>query len=672
MPAFCFKIHFLLKSFLLFVFFAFFVNPVFSQSRNVILITIDTLRADYLSYNGSIKVQTPNLDHLAKEGANFTRARTSVPLTLPSHTSILTGLYPPSHGVRDNGTYRLDKDQITLAEVMKKHDYATAAFVGSFVLDHRFGLDQGFDVYDDHMQSGPSQMENLEAERNAAAVFASFNSWLNSYRGDKPLFVWIHLYDPHTPYTPPEPFLTKYSGNHYAGEVAYTDSVVGKVVQTLEARKILNNSIIAVVGDHGEGLGEHEERTHSVLIYNSTLHVPMIVFAPGLIQAGINVSSLSRTIDLAPTLLDYAGFTEKFGEGVSLRSKIEKKETAEITAYSESLYPRLNLGWSELHGLESDQYHFILAPSPELYDVQKDPEEVKNQIQQQPNVAKQLQQQLKGFTTGTSPSPAAQMDEETKEKLSSLGYVSGSTPSKTTNIDPKDKMAVWNEIQVGLSEFKDGNYAAAVRDFEKLRISNDEILLIYDYLGSCYMSMQQWSNAQKVYSEALKRGYDSSLIRTNLGISYYQIKQFDRAQQELEKAVALDVVNVSAQYRLGDVLRTRGDLEKAAEHYQRALEINPRFFYAANGLGMTYAAMKKDEDALRYFQKSVEMAPENALGYFNLAVQLDHMGRSRMLLLRIPSSCHSPPEVNLIRNGESRLQQSKTPTIGRGTHCLPK
>ena len=213
---------------------------------------------------------------------------------------------------------------------MKKHDYATAAFVASFVLDHRFGLDQGFDTYDDQMQAGRSQLENLEAERNAATVFASFNNWLSSYRGDKPFFVWIHFYDPHTPYTPPEPFLTKYSGNRYAGEVAYTDSVVGKVVQTLEARKMLNNSIIAVVGDHGEVFGEHEELTHSVLIYNSTLHVPMIVFAPGLIQAGITVSSLSRTIDLAPTLLDYAGFSEKLGEGLSLRNEIDKKTPLEI------------------------------------------------------------------------------------------------------------------------------------------------------------------------------------------------------------------------------------------------------------------------------------------------------------------------------------------------------
>ena len=200
------------------VLYVFVASPVFCEPRNILLITIDTLRADHLSYNGSEKVQTPNLDRLAKAGVNFTQARTPVPLTLPAHASIFTGLYPPSHGVRDNGSYRLAEKQLTLAEMMKKHGYTTAAFVGSFVLNHRFGLNQGFDFYDDHISTNPSQLENLEAERKGEAVYASFTNWVKGYSGQKPFFVWIHLYDPHTPYDPPEPFLSKYPRDRYSGK----------------------------------------------------------------------------------------------------------------------------------------------------------------------------------------------------------------------------------------------------------------------------------------------------------------------------------------------------------------------------------------------------------------------------------------------------------------------
>lgn len=626
----------IMKRLLLCVLSVFVVNPVFCEPRNVLLITVDTLRADYLSCNGSSKVQTPNLDRLSKDGVNFTQARTPVPLTLPAHASILTGFYPPSHGVRDNGTYRLAGKQLTLAEVMKKHGYITAAFVASFVLDHRFGLNQGFDVYDDKISMNALQQEDLEAERNGEAIYKSFAQWLEGNREQKPFFVWIHLYDPHTPYDPPEPYRTKYSGNRYAGEVAYSDAIVGKIIQLFEHRKLLSNSMIAVVADHGEGLGDHNELTHSVLIYNSTLHVPMMIYAPGLIRQGTQVSSLSRTIDLAPTLLDYAGIQEKLGEGTSLRSAIEKKDPGtELVAYSESLYPRLNLGWSELYGLESGKNHFILAPRSELYDTQNDLAEMNNLISQLQGPARQFQQKLEIIVAKNSKaqaSTASSMDEEAKEKLASLGYVSGSPVPAPTGVDPKDKMQVWNEIQVGLSEFKDKDYQTAIKALEKIRISDKGILLVYDYLGSCYMALKQWPQAQRIYTEALQRGHDSSGVYMNLGISYYEMKQYSRAQQELEKAVAIDDQNVSAHYYLGNALRAQSQLEKAVEQYKRALQINPRFVYAANGLGMTYAALKMDDTALQYFKEAVKLDSENTPGYFNLAVQLDRMGRSKEAL----------------------------------------
>jgi len=245
------------------------------KTPNLLLITLDTLRADYLSCNGSKKVHTPHLDRLAQGGVNFTRARTSVPLTLPAHASIMTGNYPPLHGVRDNGGYRLAEEQLTLAEILHGQGYETAAFIGAFVLDRRFGLAQGFNVYDEGRWGNAGGLENLAAERSGDAVRDAFTNWLESRAGGQPFFAWVHLYDPHAPHNPPEAFRKRFADDPYAGEVAYTDAVVGKIVKDLESHKLLDSTLIAVVGDHGEGLGEHGERTHSLLIYNSTIHVPM-------------------------------------------------------------------------------------------------------------------------------------------------------------------------------------------------------------------------------------------------------------------------------------------------------------------------------------------------------------------------------------------------------------
>jgi arylsulfatase A-like enzyme len=299
-----------------------------NTTPNLLLITLDTVRADHLSCNGSKKVQTPHLDLLARAGVNFTRARTSVPLTLPAHASIMTGTYPPVHGVRDNGSFRLPEEQLTLAEVLAGHGYETAAFIGAFVLDRDFGLGQGFDDYDEGHWGNINTIESLAAERNADAVYDAFSDWLESRNRGRRFFAWIHLYDPHAPYVPPEPFRKRYASDPYAGEIAYTDSVVGKIVADLESRKLLGSTLIAVVGDHGEGLGEHGEQTHSLLIYNSTLHVPMLLFSPRLVPAGKTIDQLTRTIDLAPTILDYLGLQRSFGKPGGGRLSLHPRPSA--------------------------------------------------------------------------------------------------------------------------------------------------------------------------------------------------------------------------------------------------------------------------------------------------------------------------------------------------------
>jgi choline-sulfatase len=603
------------------------------QQRSIVLITIDTLRSDYLSCNGSTKVKTPNLDSLAQQGVNFTRVRSAVPLTLPSHISIMTSLYPVKHGVRDNGIAQLSNEYSTLAEALKSHGYQTAAFVGSFVLDHRFGLNQGFDVYNDRMPPDLTVLEKLEAERNADAVYSAFSEWFVRNAKKQPYFVWIHFYDPHAPYNPPELYRSKYPNDPYAGEVAFTDAVIGKVLNNLKTQDS-NNQIIAVVGDHGEGLGQHQEATHSLLIYNSTLQVPMIIDAPGLISAGTTFPYLCRTIDLAPTLLDLAGIENDLrGQGISLKKSIEQMKDPGIMSASESLYPKINLGWSELRGIENAQFHFIDAPKPELYDVINDPDETKNLMNKQAAIAANLQNTLHQLYQGSSSSAQnsqPEMDAETKEKLASLGYVSGSNtaPNQSSRIDPKDKMKVWNDIQAGIFEFGRGNYQGAVKILELVLKTDNSIPIVYDNLCSSYLRLENWEKAKSCNMGALQRGIDFPALHVNLGLIYHKDKQYSQAQKEFLDALSADPSNTSAHYYLANTLRATGQHEQALIQYQKALELSPDNVFIVNGLAMTYIALNRDPEALSAFEVAAGIDQQNPAAHFNLAVQAERMNKT--------------------------------------------
>jgi len=604
------------------------------EKPNLLLITLDTVRADYLSCNGSKKVSTPQLDRLARGGVNFTRARTSVPLTLPAHASIMTGNYPPVHGVRDNGSYRLPEEQLTLAEVLDDYGYDTAAFIGAFVLDRDFGMAQGFDVYDEGDWGNVNGLENLAAERSADAVRDAFSTWLKARASGRPFFAWVHLYDPHAPYDPPESFRRRYADNPYAGEIAYTDAVVGKIVEDLESRKVLASTLIAVVGDHGEGLGEHGEQTHSLLIYNSTIHVPMLLYFPALIPPGKTVNHLTRTIDLAPTIMDYLRVSQTVGQGTSLRPLVEgKNPDEEISAYSESLYPSLNLGWSELRALEAGGHRFILAPSPELYDLTLDPAERENRIQSNPEVGDRLERSLTSLVKsmpGSGGQAKQAVDSRTQEMLQSLGYVSSSHSrprDAASRVDPKDRIELWAQIESGLALFSQGNYSGALEIFTRALTQDKGIPILYDHIGWSHIQLNQYAEAERVYRQALARGIESAEFHSNLGLIYYRRGDFAKAEQELRVALTLEERSVPTHYRLADVYRATKNYTKAAEHYRRVLEINPSYVWASNGLGMALAMKGKNEEALAAFRDVVRIESEMAPGYLNLAIHLERMQR---------------------------------------------
>jgi pentatricopeptide repeat protein len=626
--------------------------PEVEPPSNAVLITVDTLRADYVGYGGSGRVKTPHLDRLAREGVFFTETRSPVPLTLPAHASILSGTYPPAHGVRVNGRDRLSEERETLAETLKAKGYETAAFVGAFVLDRRFGLNQGFDTYDDRMGEDVRMLENVEAERDGALVASAFEEWVGARTPGTRFFAWIHLYDPHAPYRAPEPFRSRYPNDPYAAEVAYTDEIVGRVVAELQSRALLDRTLLAVVGDHGEGLGDHGEQTHSVLIYQSTLRVPLLLRAPGVLSAGGRVDTANSTIDLAATILDYLGIPLPMGQGVSLRPLIEGGKAAERPLYSESLYASAHLGWAELRGLERSGFRYIEAPRPELYDLRKDPGETRNVLLEEKPVSREMRRELERISNELAagfPRDASTIDPETQARLESLGYVSASRPpSDQGHVDPKDKMAVWNEIQIGIHELGQGNLAFAVERLSRVLATEKDIPIVYESLGSVYVKAGRFADAETIYREALSRGLESGEIHENLGRIHYERREWSASERELRIALALEPGNVAALVHLGNALRAGGKPGEAIPEYRKALELSPRYLYAFDGLGIAYAKLGRNDEALQAFREVVRLDPEGAQGHFNLAVQLEQMGRkeealeSYRELLRRPGA---PPEL---------------------------
>ncbi|HEX2465656.1 MAG TPA: sulfatase, partial [Thermoanaerobaculia bacterium] len=358
---------------------------VSSGPANVLLVTLDTVRADRLGSYGYAGASTPALDGLAREGIRFSQAVATAPLTLPSHASILTGLFPPRHAVHQNGAAALPPTVPTLAEALHGHGYRTAAFVGSFVLDARFGLDRGFELYDDDIPRDPTTaVPGLEAERPGTQVVDRALSWLNA-DDQRPFFVWVHLYDAHAPYEPPEPYRSRFADRPYDGEIASVDAQVGRLLSYLDERGLAGDTIVAVAADHGEALGEHGELTHGLLLFEPTVRVPLLLRAPGRLPGGVVVGEPVGLADLAPTLAGLAGvhlgLPSSSVDGRDLSASLAAgDEPPRVDLYAETEYPRL-FGWSALAAIRRGHAKYVAAPTPRLFDLESDPGETSNTLQ---------------------------------------------------------------------------------------------------------------------------------------------------------------------------------------------------------------------------------------------------------------------------------------------------
>src|ERR1039458_6194701 len=436
---------------------------------NVVLITIDTLRADHVGCYGYKQIKTPNIDGLAADGTRFARAFAVVPVTLPSHTTMLTGTYPMLSGMHDFSVNKLSPTQPTMASVLKQAGYATGAVIAAAVLDSRFGLNQGFDFYYDHFDFSRLSEANLdEMERPGNVVADVVLDWLGK-NSQKKFFLWMHLYDPHFQYNPPEPYKHEYAAQPYDGEIAFADEQVGRLVRYLKEKGIYQNTVIVLAGDHGEGLGEHGEKTHGFFIYNATMHVPLIIRVPGS-PGGRTVAEPVSLVDLMPTMLGAVGVEVPAQvQGKSLLARVGggDAEMAERdrSVYGETFLPRLHFNWSELRGAENTKYHFIDAPRPELYDLAKDPGELHNLLGEKKAVAEEMRAKLtamiRDYSAGKELAEKTGLDPALMERLKALGYAAfsgGSDPSMSSRElpDPKDRIEAYEEFSDAMAASQAG------------------------------------------------------------------------------------------------------------------------------------------------------------------------------------------------------------------------
>ena len=606
------------------------------SAPNVVLITIDTLRADHLGCYGYKQIKTPNIDGLAADSGRFEHAYTVVPVTLPSHTAILTGTYPMLSGMHDFSANKLSPQQGTMATVLKQAGYATGAVVASAVLDSRFGLNQGFDFYYDHFDFSRLEEANLdEMERPGNVVADQALDWLGK-NSQKKFFLWMHLYDPHYPYRPPEPYSREYASQPYDGEIAFADEQVGRLLRFLKDKGLYQNTVIVLSGDHGESLGEHGEKTHGFFIYNVTMHVPLIIHLPGK-PATQTVADPVSLVDLMPTVLAATGLDiPSQVQGRSLLSALRgEKIDRDRTLYGETFLPRLHFNWSELRGAENAKYHFIDAPRPELYDLTKDPGELRNLFPEKKAVAEEMRAKLAGlireYSAGKELAEKTGLDPALMERLKSLGYAgfSGGGDPTITNRDlpdPKDRIATYELISDAIADSQHGRYPESIEKLKAAIKTEPQSVSAHYLQGLNYYRSKMFPEAVDELQKTVQLSPDYSLAIFNLGMAQAHAGQIDPAIATLQRALQLDSTNFEAAYNLGVAFIQKKELQPAAEAFQRSIAINPDLARSHHALGETLMYLDRLDDAIAELRKAVELAPQEPAIHRSLAQALAAKG----------------------------------------------
>jgi len=653
--------------------------PSRSPRPNVILVTIDTVRADHVGCYGATEVLTPTLDALAGDGIVFERAIAQVPLTFPSHASIMTGRYPFQNGAQDFTSPPLDSRFRTIAQALREHGYSTGAVVSSFALDHSWGLARGFDFYDDEFsQASYNKRELGLVERKAGESVEHALSWLQKTHR-RPFFLWLHLYDPHSPYNPPEPFQSKYAGHLYDGEIAYADHELGHLIHWLKQSQLYGRTLIVVVSDHGESLGDHGEKEHGFFLYNSTLRVPLIIkppegagYKPGRHQNVVEISAISSTI------LRIAGLADPMAK---MALPLAGGAGDSRGAYSETFYPFNSFGWSPLHSLQSGRFHFIDAPTAELYDVLADPEEKNNLAPMQGATVAVLRQKLEAVLQADSykavPGTASTLSPEAQQKLRSLGYFSYRSPVPQTALlaglaDPKTKLSEFNTLLEAQDAVHAGDFARGRILLNAIREKDPRMYIVPFYLGEAALAQQEWDEASAELKNCLQLSPEFEQAMTGLARSLMFQGKTDEAREWAQKALALNPQSYQALYELG-FLESKRDRKRAIAYYRNATAIQPSFAALLrdlgmlelqegsfaesakhlekavalglddpailNSLGIAYGRTQRLDKSVEAYKKALALKPDAAEVHLNLAIAYDRLHRPNQAKVEYDKAC---------------------------------
>ena len=580
---------------------------------DVVLLTLDTTRADRLSCYGSRQAQTPNLDGLARNGVRFLNAYSHVPLTCPSHASILTGLIPPRHGVHDNGGFVLGQGPTTLAEVFVEAGYRTGAFVSAFVLDRRFGLARGFGTYEDEVEGGGSP-DDIEASVKASVTVDRAIRWLGLDR-QRPVLLWVHLYDPHRPYQPPEPFATRYADRPYEGEVAYMDSEIGRLLAAVAERG--RPTLIAAIGDHGESLGEHGELAHNYFIYGATQRVPLLLSFPGALPRGEAVAPVVRAVDLMPTLLEAAGLPIPEGiDGRSLVPLITGRSRAEPgPAYLESYHPRLWWGAHELLGLRTGPWLYVHSPRPELYRPDEDPGETRNVSSGHAAELDQLRGRLEALKGDGDPlSGRTSVDADAEARLRSLGYLGPASPTESGELpDAKDNSALLAGATRANELLAAGRKAEALAAYRETLKLNPRSASIRASIANLLLELRQPAESFQVYAELSREDPRNENALLGMGRSLAASGKASEARSALEAGIARLPRSAPLREELGRLLSAEGRLQEARDVLRECLALDGRRDSARLRYGLVLGRLRQPQPAAAALRELVERNPRSAV-----------------------------------------------------------